>query len=119
MEEVAKTGTEEMESVFGNVIFAYTRKQALEDGVLVDVSGTAREAGFKFPVALTRAVYEDCVVWSEEDSKRQTHQDESGRLWDVLWMAKLAARQGGQEIRFQVLRVPRGGRGMKARMVTL
>src|SRR4051812_27741843 len=42
-------------AVFGEVIFAYTRKQAIEDGVLVDVTETAKEAGFKIPVALTRA----------------------------------------------------------------
>ncbi len=38
------------------VIFAYTRKQALADGVLVDVS-TRAEAGFSVPVAL----HERCV----------------------------------------------------------
>ena len=41
------------------------------------------------------------------------------RLWDVLWMASRAARRGGQEIRFQLYRVPRGGRGMRPRLVTL
>ena len=34
-----------------NLWFAPLRAQALEDGVLVDVSETAREAGFRFPVA--------------------------------------------------------------------
>ena len=107
------------ESLFGEVIYSYTRKQAIEDGVLVDVSSMAKEAGFKFPVALTSAVYEDCVVWGDEDNKRQTHQDVDGRLWDVLWMASLAARSGGREIRFSLYRVPRGGRGHVARLVTL
>lgn len=107
------------DNLFGGVIFSYSRKQAIEDGALVDVSETAKEAGFAFPVAVTRAVWEDCVAWGEEDTKRQTYQDESGRLWDVLWMAKLAARRGGQEIRFQLHRVPRGGRGRKARLATL
>ena len=39
------------------IIYPYTRAQALEDGVLVDVSEIAKEAGIKFPVALTAAVY--------------------------------------------------------------
>ncbi len=39
---------------FGPVVFSYTRRQATADGVLVDVSGTAREAGFRIPVALSR-----------------------------------------------------------------
>ena len=47
---------------FGPVIFAYTRAQAIEDGILVDVSETAREAGFNIPVALTRTVWERIVA---------------------------------------------------------
>jgi len=39
------------------IIYAYTRAQAIEDGELVDLSETAREAGIKFPVAVTRAVW--------------------------------------------------------------
>ena len=109
----------DLAEIFGEVISSYTRTQAIDDGILVDVSHTAQEAGFSFPVALTRAAWSDCVEWSEADSKRQTYQDESGRLWDVLWMASRAARRGGQEIRFQLYRVPRGGRGMRPRLVTL
>lgn len=40
------------------VISVHTRAQALEDGVLVDVTDWAREAGFKFPVAVTRRVWD-------------------------------------------------------------
>ncbi len=36
-----------VESFFGEVISTYTRAQAIQDGVLVDVSAMAREAGFK------------------------------------------------------------------------
>ena len=39
------------------VISAYSRNQAIDDGFLVDVSDTAREAGFSIPVALTRTAY--------------------------------------------------------------
>lgn len=105
--------------IFGEPIHTYTRQQAIDDGFLVDVSSLAREAGIVFPVAMTRAAWADCVEWSDADSKRQTYQDESGRLWDVLWMLKLAARRGGSEIRFQLYRVPRGGRGIKPRLAVL
>ena len=44
------------------VIYAYTRKDALTDGVQIDVSEVAREAGLKFPVYLTRAVWESYVT---------------------------------------------------------
>lgn len=109
-----------VEEIFGEPISIYTRRQALDDGVLVDVSELAKEAGFRFPVALTRAAWGDCVEWSEADSKRQTYQNEAGRLWDVLWMASVAARRNsGSELRFQLYRVPRGGRGVRPRLVTL
>lgn len=106
--------------IFGEVIHTYTRQQAIEDGYLVDVSHQAGEAGFRYPVAMTRAVWEDCVAWSDDDSQRQAYQDEAGRLWDVLWMASRAAlRARGERVRFQLYRVPRGGRGVRPRLVTL
>jgi hypothetical protein len=111
--------TDKFTEIFGKVVSIYTQKQAIDDGILVDVSSVAREAGLKFPVVLTRAVYEDCVKWDDEDSKRQTHQDESGRLWDVIWMLRCAVKQGGEKIHYSLYRVPRGGRGRKARLVTL
>ena len=44
------------ESPFGEIIFSYTRAQAIADRVLVDVTPTALEAGFRFPVAATSAL---------------------------------------------------------------
>ncbi|WP_411275756.1 DUF6573 family protein [Diaphorobacter sp. LI3] len=87
----------------------------------MDVTETAREAGFRIPVAMTAAAWADTVEWTEADSKRQTGQDQSGRLRDVVWMAYLAARRGGTESSkaFQLLRVPRGGRGVRPRLTTL
>ncbi|GAB6042265.1 DUF6573 family protein [Endothiovibrio diazotrophicus] len=105
-------------------IHRYTRAEAIADGFLVDVSATneAREAGFVWPVAMTRTVWEDCVEWSDEDSRRQTDQDETGRLWDVLNMARFAIRRsgdGGRELLYTISRVPRGGRGVRPREVSL
>ena len=70
---------------FGPVVFAYSRAQAIEDGMLVDVTETAREAGFRIPVALSRSVWDRLVALPEG---YQGFQDEAGRLWDVLWMAR-------------------------------
>jgi hypothetical protein len=66
----------------------------------VDVSDTAREAGIKFPVALTAAVWTRCVVVPAGVAC----QDEAGRLWDVLFLLALAARRsdGGEEVRFAI-----------------
>lgn len=82
------------------VIFAYTRAEAIADGVLIDVTGTAKEAGFKFPVALTSTVYEAFVKVPEG----VTGQDETGRLWDILNMLRFGAAKskGESEILFQL-----------------
>ena len=76
-------------------LFAYTRAQAIADGFLVDVSETAREAGFTIPVALTRTVWDRLVALPEG---YRGFQDERGRLWDVLWMARhYALRATGRD----------------------
>ena len=43
------------DKLFGEVIYTYTRAQAIEDGVLIDATEMAKETGFKWPVALTAA----------------------------------------------------------------
>ena len=73
------------------LISSYSRAQAIADGVLVDVTSMAKEAGIRFPVALTRAVFERYVRIPEG----VTAQDETGRLWDLLFMFSVAARKAG------------------------
>jgi hypothetical protein len=70
------------------VISRYTRADAIADGVLIDVSATAREAGIRYPVALTRAVWARCVAVPPG----VMCQDEAGRLWDVVWLLRVAIR---------------------------
>jgi hypothetical protein len=53
----------------------------------VDVSEMAKEAGIKFPVALTATVFGQYVGVPEG----VTGQDVTGRLWDILWMFRSAA----------------------------
>lgn len=71
------------------VIFTYSRKEALADGVQVDVTPTAKQCGFKIPVFLTASVYHDFV----EVPEGVEGQDEAGRLWDILWMLYNAIRK--------------------------
>ena len=107
--------------LFGEVIYSYSRAQAIADGVLVDVTETAREAGFRWPVAMTSAAWADCVAWSDDDNHRQVYQDESGRLWDVLWMAFNAIHNapGGTQLEYQLYRVPRDGQSVEAQLTML
>ena len=71
---------------FGPVIYSYTRAQAVADGVQVEVTKTAKEAGISFPVFLTRTVFDAYVAVPEGVSG----QDEAGRLWDICWMLRFA-----------------------------
>ena len=82
---------------FGPVVYSYTRAQAVADGVQVEVTKTAREAGISFPVFLTRTVFDSFVTVPPGVSC----QDEAGRLWDIVWMLRFAivrARPGVQRI---------------------
>lgn len=113
-----------MMELFGtdNLIYGYSRAQAISDGELIDVTETAREAGFMAPVAMTRAAWVDCVEWTAATDKRKTtYQDEAGRLWDVLYLASLAAKRriDGQVRYFDLHRVPTQGRGSRPRQVLL
>jgi hypothetical protein len=76
-----------------DLISSYSRKEAIEDGELVDVSATAVEVGIKFPVAVTRAVWVD-VVEPDEIAKRHG-ESVRGRIWDVLWMLRTAISAQG------------------------
>ena len=69
-----------------DLIYRYTRAQAIADGVLVDVTEKAKEAGIRYPTALTGAVWDQYVKVPEGVEA----QDESGRLWDVLVMMRHA-----------------------------
>ena len=80
---------------FGPVIYAYTRAQAVADGLQVEVTKTAQEAGIRFPVFLTRAVY-DAYVTVPPDVAGQ---DEAGRSWDILTMLRFAILRSRPELR--------------------
>ena len=75
--------------IFGPVLYTYSRSQAVADGLQVEVSKVAEEAGIQFPVFLTRAVYDSFV----RVPPGVTGQDEAGRLWDVVWMLRFAIRK--------------------------
>ena len=72
--------TENTAEPFGPVIYSYTRSQAVADGEQVEVTKTAAEAGIKFPVFLTRSVFDNFVAVPPGI----TGQDEAGRLWDLI-----------------------------------
>lgn len=70
------------------LIHSYSRAEALADGVLVDVTKMAKEAGFVTHTVITQALHatiSDVPGWAPGESYE-------GRLWDVLWVAFVMAR---------------------------
>lgn len=109
------------EDFFGKPIFSYTRAQAINDGVLVDVSELAKEAGFTIPVAVTDTVWFNYIEWTQDDNKQQTYQNLNGRLWDVLSMLRFAIRKqlDSQIINYKLAVVPRDGKSRRTKTVQL
>lgn len=91
----------------------------------IEVTRTAEEVGLGFsvigaPVVLSRTVWEDCVEWTDADSRRQTDQEQDARLWDVLFtcgatlQARIAEFRRQRFHRFSTLCVPRDGQSTEA-----
>jgi hypothetical protein len=107
--------------LWGEPIHAYTRAQAIADGILVDLTTATddrghrlcEEAGFKVPVAITRTAWAKTVeaggTWKPtgdgETLELKGGQSLTGRLCDVLWMLRLACGRASHadRLHFQVL----------------
>ena len=81
--------------IFGDLIYAYTRADAIRDGVLVDVSERARRAGIRYPTACTHGVWSliDCLPSSDTDTLAGIVRDV--RVEEVLRAMLAAIRRGG------------------------
>ena len=81
-------------------IHRYTRENAIEDGVLADVTEQAKETGIILPTVITDHLHHAL----EEIPERSVGQDWRGRLHDVLWMTflKLKAMQTLRDTEFPV-----------------
>ena len=72
------------------IIASYTRAEAIASGYQVTIlPEIAKDDEIVFPVFFTRGVYKKYVVVPEG----MAHQDENGRLWDILFMFALHARK--------------------------
>lgn len=86
-----------------DIIYSYSRAQALADGVLIDVSELAREAGFKLPVAVSDTLYHGYLTPPPELAKEGLSL--TGRLWDALSVLRfvIKAAPSTDRISFSVL----------------
>jgi hypothetical protein len=80
-------GGNAMNELFDNVISVYTADDAVADGMLMEVpENLAKEAGFNWTVRVTTAVVD--LLTPPEGSA----EDFTGRLWDVLVLARWAIK---------------------------
>ena len=75
------------------IIYSYTRKQAIEDGYQVKLEGEqaqlAKEAGYKYPVYMTSGVW----GLTEQAINNEKHcNDLSGVLWDIFYMSRFTGK---------------------------
>lgn len=85
------------------LIYSYSRRQALEDGVLLDISQDAKESGFKVPVAVSDNLYHQYI--KPPEGLEGEGQSLRGRLHDVLHMLRVAIASNKNEpmLFFEVL----------------
>ena len=91
------------DATYPDIISTYSRADAIEDGVLVNLTEPARETGFRHPVAVTRTVWDRCVAMTP--AAERAGNDERGRIHDLLTMLLFAIRRsdGDPEIAFDLL----------------
>lgn len=91
------------------IVHRYTRRQAIADGVLVDLlqpetASLVKEAGFQWPVAMTVGAFSETVC--APGAELPPGQDVKGRLWDLLrnlWLAVRLRGRHSDRVRFKVL----------------
>lgn len=91
-----------MDNIYGEVISSYSRKDALNDGILIDATEIAKKVGFKIPVALTSRVWRKYVEMPTEIQKEGL-QSEQARLGDILTMLYYAIFKSGNREQSQVM----------------
>jgi hypothetical protein len=101
------------------ILSRYTRAQAIEDGILVDMTvepfgSLAREAGLKWPICMTATAFHEFVA-VVDGAKGHVGQDVKGRFWDVVFMFRHTRREVSPlEARWKlVVRDPDGRSRMK------
>src|SRR4051812_20157275 len=84
------------------VISTYSRAEAIEDGVLVDVSALASTRGFKIPVAMTAGVFAELSRGVDEDVSPEIRQARIAQLLKTLFAAIRCASPDTDRVYFDV-----------------
>lgn len=77
------------------LIYSYTREEAVEDGVLYNLSlefpEEVKEAGINIPIFCTEFVYNTYIMLTEKAEKALN--DPKGKAWDILFMSRPALKK--------------------------
>ena len=102
---------ENLTEIFGKPISIYTRAQAIEDGVLVDLMQDKMldvcHQHFKYPIACTIAVFD---IMERAVSNRKYCNDFAGILHDMLYMSKVYSRKPDPQTRIFTIKITGAGR---------
>ncbi|MEX2171053.1 MAG: DUF6573 family protein [Pirellulales bacterium] len=82
-----------------DILYSYTRAEALADGVLLDITTLAKEAGIISPTAITAAAWATAV----EPPRDSRDQSIEGRTWDILQVLRSTARNAGKRSRIDFI----------------
>lgn len=111
-----------------DIIYSYSRSQAIEDGVLVDIDkaeigngdtglSLRKEAGIKFPIAMTSTFL---AQLAPSDDEQKNGQSLTGRLWDLFsifkYTAKTSAKKDDTMITFMIVHKITNGRGRNVKL---
>ncbi|EQD30734.1 hypothetical protein B2A_14023 [mine drainage metagenome] len=93
------------EAIFGELIYSYSRADAIRDGVLVDVSERAKRAGIKHPTACTAGVWALIECLPENDTDTLAGVVADVRLAEVLaaLLAAIREARGTDRVAFEAL----------------
>ena len=80
-----------LKDIFGEVISTYSRKEAIEDGYLFEVSeSTLKEAGILFPTCISAGIV---AKMNEAIKTCKGMNDFEGITWDILTMLKYGIKR--------------------------
>ena len=92
MPETKKPENNESKGAFdGAIVYQYSRKQAIEDGVLADLSQFSINGPFKFPVAVTETVFN---IMQEAVENKQHGNSYQGILADMAATIAIGQQDG-------------------------
>lgn len=100
----------------------HTHEESIEAGFLIDVTNVAKNIGFNLPVALTKAVWGNCVTWdASKENRNDITQSEGYRLLELLSSALIAWRQLKRGVRcsFDIYRALDGKEKFSSERVVL